>query len=346
MVVMASKRILKLILCLIMAGTLALVTTGCGGGSEETNDGGGQEKIVVKFTHVVAETTPKGQAALKFKEVLEEKSGGLFEVQVYPSSQLYGDKEEQEQLMANNVQFIAPSVTKLVTLNPAFQLVDMPFLFRDEANAYAFFDGESGQKLLKSLEPHGILGMAWWANGFKNLSNSKRPIKVPEDVKGLKFRTQSGGVLDEQFRALGAGSQTLAFAEVYQALQNGTVDGQENTFNNIDTQKYVEVQKYLSITKHGRLDYVVLTNTTFWNSLTSEQQQMVNEAMAEATAYERQLADELDAGSLENIKNSGKIEIYELTNEDKEKFVEALQPLYDKYSEQIGQEYIDAARNS
>ncbi|SFG46329.1 C4-dicarboxylate-binding protein DctP [Desulfotomaculum arcticum] len=340
-------KVKKLTLFLTAVIALALITSGCGGSKEGASEQGEQkDKIVVKFTHVVAESTPKGQAALKFKEVLEEKSGGQFEVQVYPSSQLYGDKEEQEQLLANNVQFIAPSVTKLITFNPSFQLVDMPFLFKDNNAAYKFFDGEQGQKLLKSLEPNGILGLAWWANGMKQFTDSKHPLKSPEDFKGLKFRTQSGGVLDEQFKALGAGSQTLAFAEVYQALQNGTVDGQENTFNNIDTQKYVEVQKYLTISNHGRLDYVVLTNTTFWSSLTPEQQQMVTEAMNEATAYERQLADELDATSFENIKNSGKVEIYELTDEDRAKFIEALKPLYDKYAESIGQEYIDAARNS
>lgn len=341
------KKVAKLILCVLLVGVLALVVAGCGGGGSQQGGGGEEpEKIVVKFTHVVAESTPKGQAALKFKEVLEEKSGGLFEVQVYPSSQLYGDKEEQEQLLANNVQFIAPSVTKLVTLNPSFQLVDLPFLFKDKAQVYRFFDGEAGQELLQSLEPHGILGMAWWANGFKHFTNSKRPLTSPEDFKGLKFRTQSGGVLDEQFKALGAGSQTLAFSEVYQALANGTVDGQENTFNNIDTQKYVEVQKYLTISNHGRLDYVVLTNTTFWNSLTAEQQEMVREAIEEATAYERQLADELDENSFNNIKNSGKIEIYELTDEDRAKFVEALQPLYDKYGPEIGEDIIEAARNA
>lgn len=340
------KRFLSLVLCLLLASAVALVAVGCGGGSEKAGDGEKQEKITVKFTHVVAESTPKGQAALKFKEILEEKSGGLFEVQVYPSSSLYGDKEEQEQLLANNVQFIAPSVTKLVTFNPSFQLVDLPFLFKDKAQFYRFCDGEAGQELLQSLEPHGILGMAWWANGFKHFSNSKRVLASPDDFKGLKFRTQSGGVLDEQFKALGAGSQTLAFAEVYQALANGTVDGQENTFNNIDTQKYVEVQKYLTISNHGRLDYVVLTNTTFWSALTAEQQQMVQEAMAEATEFERQLADELDEASFENIKNSGKVEIKELTDEERAKFVEALEPLYAKYGADIGEKYIEAARNS
>ncbi|WP_416358824.1 DctP family TRAP transporter solute-binding subunit [Desulforamulus putei] len=289
---------------------------------------------------MVAETTPKGQAAV------EQKSGGKMEVQVFPSSQLCGDKKELEALQANNVQFIAPSVTKLVGFVPAFQLVDMPFLFSSDQAAYNFYDGPAGQKLMKSLEPKGMLGMAWWPNGAKHFTNSKRPLKTPADFKGLKFRTQSGGLLDAQFRALGAGSQTLAFAEVYQALQNGTVDGQENTFNNIDTQKYVEVQKYLTVSGHGRLDYVVLTNTKFWNSLTPEQQQIINDAMKEATAFERKLAEELNAKSFERIKASGKVEIYELTETDRAAFIKALEPVYAEYTDKIGKEYVEAARAS
>ncbi|GAB6157506.1 TRAP transporter substrate-binding protein [Desulfotomaculum varum] len=327
----------------LLAALLLLSLTGCGSdGSTRAKD----EKIIIKFSHVVAETTPKGQAALKFKELVEQKSGGQMEVQVFPSSQLFGDKEELEALQANNVQFIAPSVTKLVGFVPAFQLVDMPFLFSSDQAAYNFYDGPAGQKLMKSLEPKGMLGMAWWPNGAKHFTNSKRPLKSPADFKGLKFRTQSGGLLDAQFKALGAGSQTLAFAEVYQALQNGTVDGQENTFNNIDTQKYVEVQKYLTVSGHGRLDYVVLTNTKFWQGLTPQQQQIINEALQEATAYERKLAEEMNAKSLARIKESGKVEIYELTEADRAAFIKALEPVYAEYTEKIGKEYIEAARAS
>lgn len=333
---------IKTILSVLMVSVLTLFVVGCGGGSED----GAKDKVVIKFSHVVAETTPKGQAALKFKELVEQKSGGKMEVQVFPSSQLCGDKEELEALQANNVQFIAPSVTKLVGFVPSFQLVDMPFLFANDQAAYNFYDGASGQKLMQSLEPKGMVGMAWWPNGAKHFTNSKLPLKSPADFNGLKFRTQSGGLLDAQFKALGAGSQTLAFAEVYQALQNGTVDGQENTFNNIDTQKYSEVQKYLTISNHGRLDYVVLTNTKFWNGLAPEQQQILSDAMKEATAYERQLAEELNNKSLEKMKASGKVEVYELSEADREAFVKALEPLYAEYTEKIGKEYIDAAKAS
>ncbi|WP_003544809.1 TRAP transporter substrate-binding protein [Desulfotomaculum nigrificans] len=336
---------IKTFFVLLVLSVFTLTLVGCGGG-DGTKTKAKDEKIIIKFSHVVAESTPKGQAALKFKQLVEEKSGGKMEVQVFPSSQLCGDKEELEALQANNVQLIAPSVTKLVGFVPAFQLVDMPFLFASDQAAYNFYDGPFGQKLMRSLEPKGMLGLAWWPNGAKHFTNSKRPLKTPEDFKGLKFRTQSGGLLDAQFKALGAGSQTLAFAEVYQALQNGTVDGQENTFNNIDTQKYVEVQKYLTVSSHGRLDYVVLTNTKFWNSLTPEQQQLISDCMKEATAYERQLADELNNKSKEKIKASGKVEIYELTESDRAAFIKALEPVYKEYTDKIGKEYIDAARAS
>ncbi|MCL6638200.1 MAG: TRAP transporter substrate-binding protein [Firmicutes bacterium] len=338
------KKSFRLLLCLLIIGALAAGLTGCGG--KNTQPAGADKVIEIKFSHVVAEATPKGKAALKFKELVEKNSNGKIKVSVFPSSQLYGDKEELEQLKADNVQFIAPSVTKLVGFQPAFQLVDMPFLFKSDQAAYNFYDSPAGQKLLKSLEPQGMLGLAWWPNGAKHFTNSKRPLKTPDDFKGLKFRTQSGGVLDAQFKALGAGSQTMAFSEVYTALNNKTVDGQENTFNNIDTQNYQDVQKYMTVSGHGRLDYVVLTNTKFWNGLSPENKKIIEDAMKEATKYERQLADEENAKSFEKLKNSGKMEIYTLSDAEKEAFIKALEPVYNEYADKIGRDYIEAARNS
>ncbi len=206
-----------------------------------------------------------------------------------------------------------------------------------------FWDGELGQKLMKSLEPHGILGLAMWENGFKQFTNSKRPLKRPEDFKGLKFRTQAGKVLEAQFKALGAGAATIPFNETYVALQQGTVDGQENTFNNIDTQRYAEVQKYLTVSNHGRLDYVVLVNKSFWEGLPEDIRKALEEALKEATEFERQLAYELDQKSFENLKKAG-MEVYELTEEDKEAFRKALEPVYAEFADVIGKEFIDGAR--
>ncbi|MFZ5650046.1 MAG: DctP family TRAP transporter solute-binding subunit [Bacillota bacterium] len=337
-----AKSLLKKVMFVLLALLLAVAAAGCGGKEEKKAESA--KKVSVKFSHVVADNTPKGQAALKLKELLEKS--GQFEVTVFPSSQLYGDKEELEALRANNVQLIGPSVTKLVGFVPAFQLVDMPFLFKSDQATYNFYDSPKGQELLGTLKQHGMIGLAWWPNGSKNFTNSKRPLKKPEDFQGLKFRTQSGGVLDDQFKALGAGSQTMAFGEVYQALNSKAVDGQENTFNNIDTQKYIEVQKYMTVSSHGRIDYALITNTKFWDSMTPEQQKIFMSAVKEATLYEKKLADDLNAQSYEKLKSSGKMEIYTLSDAEKEAFFKAMKPVYDKYQDKIGKDYIEAAKNS
>lgn len=339
---MVKKSIGKVLLILLSL-VLAVTAAGCGG-KDDKKPAAAAKKVTVKFSHVVADNTPKGKAALKLKELLEKT--GQFEVQVFPSSQLYGDKEELEALKANNVQLIAPSVTKLVGFVPAFQLVDMPFLFKSDQAAYSFYDGPKGQELMNTLKPHGMLGLGWWPNGSKHFTNSKRPLKTPEDFKGLKFRTQSGGVLDDQFKALGAGSQTLAFGEVYQALNSKAVDGQENTFNNIDTQKYIEVQKYMTLSSHGRIDYILITNTKFYDSMTPDQQKLFQDAVKEASLFERKLADDLNAQSFEKLKSSGKMEIYTLTDADREAFIKAMKPVDEKYASVIGKDYMDAARSS
>jgi C4-dicarboxylate-binding protein DctP len=327
----------------------SLILSGCGTGTDEAapKEGGTdapKEKIVLKFSHVTTAESPKGKAADKFKELVEQKTNGQVEVQVFPSSSLYGDKEEMEALQANNVQMIAPSMTKLVGFEPAFQIVDMPFLFASDEAVEQFWDGEWGQKMYSKIEPQGILGLAFWPNGFKNFTNGKKPVSTPADLKGLKFRTQAGKVLEAQFTAVGAGAATIPFGETYTALQQGTVDGQENTFNNIDTQKYAEVQKYLTVSQHGRLDYVVLTNETFWTGLPDDIRTAITEAMQESTEYERQLAKELDKQSFENLKAAG-MEITELTPEQRQAFVDAFQPVYDEFGSVIGQEFIDAARS-
>lgn len=334
------KRRVKRISAMAFAVVLLLTAAGCGGNSAS---GGKDEPIVIKFSHVTTPDSPKGQAAEKFKELAEQKTAGRVKVEVFPSGQLYGDKEELEALQAGNVQMIAPSFTKLVGLNPAFQIVDMPFLFDSREAVHAFWDGELGKKLMSSLKPQGILGLAMWENGFKQFTNNKHPLKRPEDFKGLKFRTQAGKVLEAQFKALGAGAATIPFNETYMALQQGTVDGQENTYNNIDTQKYPEVQKYLTVSNHGRIDYVVLVNKSFWDKIPGDIRGALEEAMKEATEYERNLAYELDQQSFENLKKAG-MEVYELSEEDKESFRKVFEPVYSQFENVIGKEYIDGAR--
>jgi C4-dicarboxylate-binding protein DctP len=343
-------RKMSIALLLILALAVTLVAVGCGQetsstdgeqGSEPTN-----EPIVVKFSHVVVENTPKHQAAAKFKELLEERSNGAFEVQIFPSSQLYGEKEELEALLANNVQIIAPLATRLIGFSPSFQIGDLPFLFKDDDAVYNFFTGEYGEKMLSSLEDKGIVGLSWLLNANKQYANSKRLIKTPSDLEGLKLRTISGGLIEDTNSVLGAGSQTVAWGEIYQTLQNKTVDGLENTMNNFDTAKLYEVQPYITISNHGRMDYITLTNTKFWNSLTSEQQTLVKECMMEATDYAIELAKKADVESLAKIKASGKVEVYELSESERQAFIEKVQPVYEKYTDIIGKEYVEAARNA
>lgn len=338
---------MKKLVMIAIFSLLVLVTAACSGGTGGKKAASESDPIVIKFSHVTSIDSVKGKAAERFAELVAEKTGGKAKVEVYPSSQLYGDNDELDALVSGNVHMIAPSVTKMVKLDPRWQYVDMPFLFNDQEHAQKFFESDVAKTLLNSdkLASNDIMGLAFWENGFKHFTNNKRPLQKPEDFEGLKFRAQAGKVLEAQFKALGAGSATIAFGETYAALQQGTVDGQENTYNNIDTQKYQEVQKYMTLSEHGRLDYAVFVNKPFWEKMPDDIRVQVEEALKEATELEWKLAAEENAASLENIKNSGKVEILSLTDEERAALAEVLQPVYEEFSEVITPEIIDGIRN-
>lgn len=327
-------------LMVIVVTALSLTLAGCG----SSTAGGDKGPIVVKFAHVTTPDSPKGMAANKFKELAEQKTNGKVKVEVYPSSQLYGDKEELEAVQSGNVQIIAPSVTKLVGMNPQFQYVDLPFLFPNNEAVYKFWESDVNKKLMNSLDKYNVMGLAMWPNGFKQFTNKVRPLVEPKDFNGIKFRTQAGKVLEAQFSALGAGSATIAFGETYAALQQGTVEGQENTFNNIDTQKYQEVQPYLTVSNHGRIDYMIIVNKSFWDGLPADIRKALDEAMAEATKYEIQQAEILDQKSMENLKNSGKMQFTVLNEAQLAAFQQAMQPVYTQFQSVIGKDLIEAAK--
>lgn len=298
---------------------------------------------VIRFSHVVSENTPKHQAALKLKEYIEEKSGGQIKVQIYPNSSLYGDKDEVENLIANNVQFICPEMSKLTRYDPRYDIPSMPFLFSSEQAVLDFWDKGKGQEVLKGLERVGIIGLECWPNGFKSITNNVRPIKRPEDLKGLKIRTQSGEVLAAIYRTLDASPISIAFGELFTALQQGVADGQSNTFNNIYTQNLDEVQKYMTVTEHNRVDYLLLTNKKFMDSLNDKTKKLIMDAVDVATKKERELAVSLNEESYEKLRERGKMEIYHLTQEDRKAFKDALAPVYDKYGPIIGKDIIEDA---
>lgn len=300
---------------------------------------------VIRFAHVVSENTPKHQGALKLKEYIEEKSDGEIKVQVYPNSSLYGDKDEVENLIANNVQFICPDMSKLTKYDSRYDVPSMPFLFNSDQAAFDFWDKGEGQELLKGLEREGIIGLKMWPNGFKNITNNERQIKKPEDLKGLKIRTQSGEVLSAIYKTLDASPSSIAFGELFTALQQGVADGQSNTFSNIYTKKFDEVQKYMSVTQHNRVDYLLLTNKRFMDSLNEKTKKLVMDGVEAATEKERELAISLNKDAYEKLKERGQVEIYELTDEDRENFREAMQPVYDEYGSAIGEDVIEDAKS-
>jgi C4-dicarboxylate-binding protein DctP len=300
-----------------------------------------QAPIVIKFSHVVATNTPKGLAAEKFKELAEKYTGGKVKVEVYPNSQLYKDKEELEALQLGAVQMLAPSNSKFGPIGvKEFEVFDLPYILPDLPTLRKVTDGPLGAKLLKLLDAKGMTGLAYWDNGFKEMSANKKLV-TPADYKGVKFRIQSSKVLEAQFRSLGSIPQVMGFGEVYQALQTGVVDGQENTWSNMYTQKMHEVQKYITETHHGYIGYVVVTNKKFWDGIPADTRAQLDKAMKEATAYGNgQSAKENDDAKAEIIKAS-KSEIIKLTPEQDSAMRKAMEPVYKDVASRVGQPLID-----
>lgn len=300
---------------------------------------------VIKFSHVVSPNTPKGKAADYFAKRVEELSRGKIKVEVYPNAQLCGDKVVLRKLKFNAVQMAAPSFSKFTGLVPQLALFDLPFLFKDSNHLHKVLDGEVGKKLLNLVEKKGYVALAYWDNGFKQLTNSKRALIRPEDAKGLKFRVMSSKVLIEQFKALGAIPVVLPFSEVYSALQQGVVDGQENTISNIYTKKFYEVQKYMTISNHGYLGYMVVISKKFWNKLPNDMKNVIKQAIKEATEKERIWAKELNDNQFAKIKEyankTKKLEIITLTSKERELWVKKLRTIYPKFYNAIGKDLIE-----
>jgi len=300
-----------------------------------------QSPIVIKFSHVVASDTPKGKAAEKFKELAEKYSAGKLKVEVYPNSTLYKDKEELEALQLGAVQMLAPSNSKFGPIGVReFEVFDLPYILPDLATVRKVTDGPLGTRLLKLVEPKGMVGLAYWDNGFKQMTANKKLI-APSDYRGLKFRIQSSKVIEAQFRTLGAIPQVMAFSEVYQALQTGVVDGQENTWSNIYTQKMHEVQKYATVTNHGYIGYVVVANKKFWEGLPPDIRAACEKALKEATEFGNGQSAKENDEALEDIKKAGKTEIIKLTPEQDEAMRKAMMPVYKEVASRVGQPLID-----
>ena len=299
-----------------------------------------QSPIVIKFSHVVANDTPKGKGSLKFKELAEKYTGGKVKVEVYPNSSLYKDKEEIEALQLGSVQMLAPSVAKFGPLGVReFEVFDLPYIFDSFAELHKVTEGPVGKTLFQKLESKGITGLAFWDNGFKDFSANK-PIKLPADYKGLKMRIQSSKVLGDEIKALGAIPQVMAFSEVYQALQTGVVDGTENPPSNFYTQKMHEVQKYLAITDHGVIEYAVIVNKKFWDGLPADIRTALEGAMKDATKYANDIAKKENDDALEAVRKSGKTQIITLTADEKAQLKKALVSVHKENESRVGKDIL------
>ena len=304
-----------------------------------------QAQMIIKLSHVVADATPKGQASIKFKELVEKALPGKVQVQVFPNSQLFGDGKEMEALALGDVQIIIPSLAKFGKYTPKLQIFDLPFLFDDLAAVDRFQASKEGQELLKSMEKKNIIGLGYLHNGMKQLSANK-PLNTPADAKGLKFRIQSSDVLEEQFKAVGANPQKLAFAEVYQALQTGVVDGTENPWSNIYSKKFHEVQGFIMDSNHGILDYMVITNAKWWNGLPADVRTALNGAMQEAIKVGNKIAEEEGDDYRKKVIADNKGKVLPMSKENLMAWRTAMKPVWKKFEGDIGADLIKAAEKA
>jgi len=301
--------------------------------------------VEIKFSHVVAENTPKGQMALKFKELAEERLAGKVEVKVFPNSQLFGDNKVLEAMLLGDVQMAAPSLSKFQKYTKKLQVFDLPFLFRDMDAVERFQNGPEGQKLLGSLQKKGLVGLGYLHNGLKQLSASA-PLKVPADASGKKFRIMTSDVLQAQFEAVDAVPLKKPFSEVFTLLQTKAIDGQENTWSNIYSKKFFEVQPYITESNHGVLDYLIVTSAEFWMGLDDDLRTEIQAALNEAIAHGNQIAADKAKADKQAIIDSKRSEIVNLTDAEREQWVEAMKPVWKKFEGQIGADVISAAEAS
>jgi C4-dicarboxylate-binding protein DctP len=300
--------------------------------------------IVIKLSHVVAVETSKGRGAEYFKKLVEERSGNRVQVLIYPNSQLYKDKEELEALQLGAVQMLIPSLSKFGPLGiKEFEAFDLPYLFSGFADVQKVVNSPIGQQLLDKLEPRGIKGLAFWDNGFKIFS-ANRPIVTPADVKGMKFRIQSSKVLEAQIRVLGAMPQSMAFSEVYQALQTGVIDGAEQTPTQSYSQRFYEVQKYYTATNHGYIGYAVVVNKKFWDGLPADVRPMLETAMRETSSYVNKLTQKENEDDLKKIAASGKSTVTMLNDAQRETWRQAMLPTYTQVESRVPKALVDSIR--
>lgn len=299
--------------------------------------------IEIKFSHVVAENTPKGKMANRFRDLIKERLGDdKVIVKVFPNKQLYGDGKVLEAMLLGDVELAAPSLSKFKKYTKKLQLFDLPFLFKDADAAANFLSGPNGDSLLSSLESKGLTGLGYLNNGMKQLSSTKKMV-VPSDAAGLKFRIMGSDVLQAQFEAVSATPLKKPFSEVFTLLQTKAIDGQENTWSNIYSKKFYEVQPYIMDSNHGYLGYLVVTSSEFWSKIPEAQRDVVKTALDEAIAYGNEVAKEKAISDRQAIIDSGVSTVYSISDAERQQWVDIMKPVWKKFEDEVGADMIQAA---
>ena len=302
--------------------------------------------VTLRLSHVVAEETPKGLAAKRFKHLAEQRSGGRIRVLIYPDAQLYGDHDEMQALQLGAVDMLAPSLSKFGRIGfPEFELFDLPFLFGRVADVRRITQGPLGQRLLERLDRQGMTGLGYFDNGFKQMS-ANRPLLTPSDFVGLRMRVQASRVIAAQMRALGAQPVDLPFSETRRALETGVVDGTENPVSNFWTQGMHEVQSDLSLTEHGYLGYAVVANQRFLLSLPAGDRELLGQALREALAYGNEIADAQNDKALAALRQAGTTRIHVLSGSQRERLHRAVEPVHQALTSRIGLPWMNAMRDA
>jgi C4-dicarboxylate-binding protein DctP len=321
------------------ATALALTVTGATFASAACDDG----EIVVKFAHVTnTDKHPKGIAASLLEQRVNDEMNGTMCMEVFPNSTLYNDNKVLEAMLQGDVQLAAPSLSKFEKFTKQFRIFDLPFMFKDIDAVDAFQASDAGQGMLDSMQRRGLQGLAYWHNGMKQMS-ANVPLVAPTDANGLKFRVQSSDVLVAQMEAIGGSPQKMAFSEVYGALQQGVVDGQENTWSNIYGKKFFEVQDGTTETNHGVIDYLVVTSVDWLESLDPAVRDQFLTIMSEVTETRNSESFKVNEAAKEAIIAAGG-EVRALDADQRKDWVETMMPVWDKFSDDVGQDNIDAAQ--
>ncbi|WP_299614306.1 DctP family TRAP transporter solute-binding subunit [uncultured Tateyamaria sp.] len=324
----------------LTAAAVALTLSVSAGAVSAACDDG---EIVIKFSHVTnTDRHPKGIAATLLQDRVNEEMNGTACMEVFPNSTLYNDDQVLEALLQGDVQMAAPSLSKFEQFTKQFRIFDLPFMFKDIDAVDAFQASETGQAMKESMTRRGLLGLAFWHNGMKQMS-ANTPLISPSDAQGLKFRVQNSDVLKAQMAAIGGSPQPMAFSEVYGALQTGVVDGQENTWSNIFGRKFFEVQDGITETNHGIIDYLVVTSTDFWDALDDDVRDQLGTIVKEVTETRNTEAFTVNEAAKQAIIDAGGT-VRQLTPEQRAEWVSVMSPVWDQFKDDVGQDNIDAAQ--